>query len=631
MRTGDIDTALGSAAHRVSARIPHHRYTGAPIEGRAVVADYDPVSGELTVHMSTQAPHQSRTLLSQALGVAEQKIRVVTRDVGGGFGTKLQCDAEVIPCLLAIKTGQPVKWVESRSENLTSGVHSRDYVWEFTAGFTADGMLTALKADLWGDAGCDGTNRAAGVGALLVAAFYVPGAYHVPMFASDVIGVVTNKAPYGAYRGYGKDIATYGIERLMEIAARQIGIDSQELRRRNAIGADEFPYTQVTGPIYDSGDYPKLMRMAEDHLDLAGFRRRQDQARREGRHFGIGFALMLEPSGAAVPNCIFNGYEPAVVRVTPEGGVTVLSGLQDIGQGVETTLAQVVADQLTVHPDQVKLVYGDTDTVPYGLGPWSSRGATYAVSAAHEAAARVRDKIVKVAANMLEASPDDIELRDGAAQVLGVPDKRLTLAQVARAVYMWPGPYAVVPEGEEPTLEATTYWTSPIVRWVPDEVGTLSVYTTHPSACFAAIVEVDIDTGKVTLKRMVVAHDCGTIINPTIVDGQVSGGTIQGVAGALLEELRYDAQGRLLNRGFRDYLAPTAADVPPVEVLHIESPSPYTPLGTKGMGEGGAIGAPAAVVNAVEDALTPFGITITETPLSPDRLLPLIAAARRGG
>jgi carbon-monoxide dehydrogenase large subunit len=628
MKTGDIDAALESADVVVEERLPHHRYTGTPIEGRGVVATYDIHSGELEVALSTQAAHQSRTLLAEALRLPEQKIRVTARDVGGGFGTKLQVDAEVIPCMLAIKTGRTVKWTETRTENLISCVHSRDYVWDLKAGFTSDGKITGIQAKLWADAGCDGTNRAPGVGAALVGAFYLPGSYHVPILDVEVVGVVTNKAPYGAYRGYGKDMATDGIERFLDLAARKLGIPSDELRRRNFIQPDEYPYTIVTGPIYDSGNVPVLLEMAQDALDFDGFRERQEAARAEGRYLGIGFACMTEPSGGAVPNCIFNGYEPAIVRVTPEGGVILLTGLQEIGQGIETTLAQVVSDELSVQPDDVKVVYGDTDTVPYGLGAWSSRGASYAVSASVSAARKVKEKILKVAAQAFEVPAADVELVDGHVQVAGVPEKRMSLADLGKAVYMWPGPYAMVPEGEEPSLEATAYWQAPIVRWVPDEVGTLSIYATHPTGCFGAIVEVDTETGKTTVEKMVVAHDCGNLINPVVVDGQIGGGVVQGIGGVLGEELRYDEQGNMLNRGFRDYLVPTAGDVPNIEVRHHVSPSPFTPLGTKGMGEGGAIGSPAAIVNAVQDALAPFDVTIRELPISPDRLLPLL---KQGG
>jgi carbon-monoxide dehydrogenase large subunit len=628
LSTGDADVALAESDVVVTERLAHHRYSGTPMEGRGVVASYDPLADELLVHMSTQTPHQCRTLFAQALRIPEQNIRVISQDVGGGFGIKLQVDAELVPCLLAVRIGRPVKWTESRSEHMLSALQARDYEWEITGGFTADGRITALKAELVGNVGCDGTNRSSGVGALMLGATYLPSAYHVPVYEVQVTGVVTNKAPYGPYRGYGKDIANYGIERFMELASRRLGIASDELRRRNFIRAEEFPYEQVTGPLYDSGDFHRLLEMTQEALGHERFRERQEEARRQGRYLGMGFCAMLEPSGAAVLNSVFNGYEPATVRVTPQGGVTLLTGLQDIGQGIETTLAQVVADELTVSPDDVKVCYGDTDGIPYGLGVWSSRGASYGVSAAVLAARKVREKILKVAAKLLEVAVEDLELREGAAQVIGLPDRRMSITEISRAVYMWPGPYVTVPEGEEPSLEATDYWMSPIVRWEPDEKGRLRIYATHPTAVFGCIVEVDIDTGRVRVERMVIAHDCGTVINPMIVEGQLCGSTVQGLGAVLGEEFRYDEQGILLNTGFRDYLAPTAADVPPIELLHMESPSPFTPLGTKGMGEGGAIGAPAVVVNAVEDALSPLGVHVRQLPVSPDRLLPLIKAAK---
>jgi carbon-monoxide dehydrogenase large subunit len=407
-------------------------------------------------------------------------------------------------------------------------------------------------------------------------------------------------------------------------------MDPYELRRRNFIQPDQYPYTIPTGPIYDSGDVPKLLRMAQDALDYDGFRARQAAAREQGRYLGIGFACMTEPSGGAVPNCIFNGYEPAIVRVTPEGGVMVLTGMQEIGQGIETTLAQVVADELSVTPDDVRVIYGDTDTVPYGLGAWSSRGATYSVSSAVMASRKLKEKLLKIGAHLMEVPREDVELTGGAVQVSGVPEKRMTLADIGRAVHLWPGPYVTIPEGEEPGLEASAWFTGPMVRWVPDDVGTLSIYTTHPTGVFGAIVEVDADTGRTTVERFVVGHDCGTMINPTVVEGQVAGGVVQGIGGALLEELTYTEDGRLRQRGFRDYLVPTMGDVPPIEVLHLESPSPFTPLGSKGMGEGGAIGSPTAIILAVQDALEPFGVTVRDLPMRPDKVLRLIDAGRRG-
>lgn len=634
---GDVDGALAAAAAVVvEEELRHDRCTGTPMETRGVLASYDPLSQELIAYMSTQFPHTARSMLAQVVRIPEHRIRIIAPDVGGGFGNKLGIDAEAVPCLLTIKTGRPVKWIETRSEQLLTCSHARDYRWRLKAGFTAEGKFTALDGRLAVDVGCDGSERASGVGQCLVASHYLPGAYRIPTFRIDTRGVVTNKAPTGAYRGFGKDIACYAIERLMNLAARRLGISPEEIRRRNFIQAEELPYEQITGPVYDSGDYPRLLEMTEELVDVPAFRERQEKARADGRYLGFGFSSMLEPSGAAVPGLANGGYESGVVRVNPDGSVTLQTGLQDIGQGVETTLAQVVADQLTVSPNDVKVVYGDTDGVPYGMGPWSSRGASYGVSAAASAAGKVREQILRIAAHLLEANVDDLELADGTVQLAGVPEKKLTFGEIARAVYQFPGPYLSIPEGEEPILEARTFWMSPVVRWVPDENHTFSLYTTHPSACFGAIVEVDPETGRVTLERMAITHDCGTIINPIIVDGQVAGGTAQGIGAALGEQLTYDEKGNLLNLGFRDYLVPTAGDLPAFEIQHIESPSPFTPLGTKGTGESGAIGALPAVVNAVEDALSPFGVTLRDVPLSPERLLRLVRdsgvkpVARRG-
>jgi carbon-monoxide dehydrogenase large subunit len=630
LRAGDADAALASAATVVTERFSHHRYLAAPLEARGVIASFDALARRLDVRLATQVPQQARTMLAATLRIPEHNVHVVVEEVGGGFGSKTVIDAEVIPCLLAVKTGRTVKWTETRSENLLTCAHARDYAWEIAGGFDADGRLTALRAKLTADVGCDGTNRASGVAPPLLAIYYLPGSYRVPVYDVELACVATNKAPAGALRGYGKDVATDGIERFLDLAAPQLGIDRLELRRRNFIQPDEYPYTQITGPVYDSGDVPRLLEMAREALDADGFAQRQAAARAEGRHLGIGFACMTEPSGGAVPMCIYNGYEPAILRVTPEGGVLLLTGLVDIGQGIETTLAQVVADELTIAPDGVRVVSGDTDVMPYGLGSWSSRGASYGVSAAVLAARKIRDKLLRIGAGMLETDVEAVVLRDGAVQLAAEPEKRLTIREIARAVYLWPGPHGIVPEGEDPGLEATAVWTSPNTRWVPDEIGTLSLYATHPTGCFGAIVEVDVETGQVTVERFVVAHDCGTVINPNIVEGQISGGAVNGIAGALYEELRYDADGHLLTRGFRDYLVPTAADVPPIEVLHHCSPSPFTPLGTKGMGEGGAIGSAPAIVNAVQDALSSFGVTVRELPLSPERVRSLLRAAHDG-
>jgi carbon-monoxide dehydrogenase large subunit len=631
MTVGDMDAAFASATDVFEETFTHSRYTGTPLEGRVCLADYNPATGRMTVTLSTQAASQVRTLLAQTLGMAEEQIRVIALDVGGGFGTKLQANVEVIPCIVSRMLGRPVKWTEDRIEHMLTGIQTRDYVATVKLGLDAAHRITALSVRLVGNIGVDGSCHAAGTPTLQVACGYFPGPYKVPAYHAETVGVVTNKGPYGAYRGYGKDIANFPIERMMDHVAGKLGLAPEELRRINFIGKDEYPYQQVSGPLYDSGDYATLMDMALEQIGYQDFRARQAELRAQGRYIGVGIAAMLEPSGAAVPNGIFNGYQPATIRLMAEGGIQVLTSHQSIGQGIETTLAQVVAETMDVDIDNVRILYGDTDVVPYGLGPFSSRGATYVVSAVHEASKLLREKILAIAGNMLEVAPSDLEVDSGRVQVKGSPEKALTFKQIANAALLWPGPYVIVPEGVDPNLEATYTWMGPKVRWVPDENGTIALYTTHPTGVFIATVEVDVETGRVEVDRFVVAHDCGTIINPMIAEGQVQGGVAQGIGGALLEELRYDEDGQLLNADFSTYLVPTMMEIPDIEVSHLVSPSPFTPLGTKGMGEGGAIPSPAAVVNAVEDALSPFGAVITSLPLGSESVLEAIRAGQRHG
>lgn len=631
MTVGDVAAAFAGAAHLFEETFTHSRYTGTPMEGRACLADYNPATGRMTVTCSTQAASQVRTLLAQTLAMPEEQIRVIAPDVGGAFGTKLQANVEVIPCIVSRMLGRPVKWTEDRLEHMLTGVQTRDYTADVKLALDESFKIVGLSVRLVGNIGVDGSCHAAGTPTLLVACGYFPGPYKVPAYHAETVGVVSNKAPYGAYRGYGKDVANYPIERMMDVVARKLGLAPEELRRINFIQKDEYPYQSIAGPLYDSGDYATLMDMALRMVDYEDFRARQAELRKQGRYIGVGIAAMLEPSGAAVPNGIFNGYQPATIRLMAEGGLQVITSHQNIGQGIDTTFAQVVADTMGVHPDTVRVIYGDTDAVPYGLGPFSSRGATYVVSAIYEATKILKDKILRIAGNLLEVAPDDLEIDNGRVQVKGSPEKGLTLKELANKVLLWPGPYVTVPKGMDPNLEATYTWTSPMVRWIPDELGRIALYTTHPTGIFIATVEVDVETGQVKVDRFVVSHDAGTIINPMIAEGQVVGGVAQGIGGALLEELQYDENGQLLNSDFSTYLCPTMMEIPDIEVEHLESPSPFTPLGTKGMGEGGAIPSPAAVANAVEDALAPFGVRVGDLPLSPQRVLQFIREGQARG
>ncbi len=631
MSVGDVDAAFAGAAQVFEETFTHSRYTGTPMEMRACLADYNPATGRMTVTCSTQAASQIRTLIAQTMRMREEQIRVIAPDVGGGFGTKLQANVEVIPCIVSRMLGRPVKWTEDRVEHMLTGIQTRDYRAEVKLGLDENHRIVGLNVRLVANIGVDGSCHAAGTPTLQVAGGYFPGPYKVPTYATQTIGVVTNKAPYGAFRGYGKDVANYPIERMMDVVARKLGLAPEELRRINFIQPDEYPYQQISGPLYDSGDYPTLMNMALRTVDMDAFRVRQAELRAQGRYVGIGIAAMLEPSGAAVPNGIFNGYQPATIRLMAEGGLQVITSHQSIGQGIETTLAQVVADTMGVDIDSIRVVYGDTDVVPYGLGPFSSRGATYVVSAVHEATKLLKEKVLLIAGNLLEVDAVDLEIVAGSVRVKGSPEKALSLKEIANKVLLWPGPYVTVPKGVDPNLESSYTWLSPMARWIPDELGRIALYTTHPTGVFIATVEVDAETGQVKVDRFVVAHDAGTIINPMIVDGQVSGGVAQGIGGTLLEELHYDENGQLLNSDFSTYLCPTTMEVPDIEVQHLESPSPFTPLGTKGMGEGGTIPSPAAIANAVEDALSPFGVRVGDLPLSPQRVLGFIREGQARG
>lgn len=629
MSVGPVEETFANADHVFEFRIPQHRYSGVCLEGRAAIAHYDPFQARLTLYCSTQSPNLVRTLVAQTFSFPEHNVQVIAPDVGGGYGNKLQADAEVLPCLLSVVTRRPVKWTESRQENLLSGMQCRDYVWYLKVAVSRDGRLQGLDATVYGNVGCDGTCHAAGAGKFLVACGYVPGPYKWQALKVATKVAVSNKAPSGAYRGYGKDIANFPLEVAMNRMADALGLSPVEFRRRNFIGKDEFPYRQISGPILDSGDYDLCLSKLLDLVDYEGVRRRQ--AERNGAsatYLGIGIASMLEPSGGAVPNCIFNSYEVATVRLMPEGGILVLTGHQDIGQGTETTLCQVVAQELGCTPDDVRIVYGDTDAVPYGMGPWSSRGATFNVSCVAEATRKLRGNLLEVVAHLWQCEPGTLDVVANRIVARG-SERAMSLKDLGNRLHLWPGAFGITPKHVSNPFEATHYWTSPVASWTPDEHGRIALYTTHPSGSSAIVVEVDVETGKIAIKDVGIVDDCGVIINPAIVEGQLHGGYVQGLGGALLEEFRYDERGQLWNTDLTSYLHPLATDVPNVRCDHVVSPSPFTTLGTKGMGEGSAIMPVAAMVNAVDDALRPFGVRVGELPLTPERVIDLLKTSSR--
>ena len=624
---GDPDRAFAEADVVVSARVGVHRYSAVPLEPRAVLANFDPAARTLTVRASTQVPHQSRTQYARIFGLPESSVTVYAHDVGGGFGSKLTIEGDVIPVLLSVVCGRPVKWAETREEwFLSAPAGSRDYVHEGELALRADGTILGLRDRLVCDFGCDAFVRTSGAAALLVGGAYAPGPYRIENYDFDGAGIVTNKSSYGAYRGYGKDIANQLIERLVDRAAEELAIDPLDLRRRNLV--DEFPHQLVTGPVIENGSFLGCLELLEEKMDIAGLRETRAAALREGRYLGIGAISVLEPSGGAFPASLFTGFETADVRLHADGTATALTGMQPLGQGVQTTYAQVVADAVGITPDDVRIIWGDTRAIPHGQGSWASRGASYGVTAAHEAGLEVRRKLLRVAVQLLDADAvDELEIRNGEIWVTGAPDRRISVADAANAAYYSPGPYALLRGEAIPMLEASAVATNPEVSWVPDEYGRVRLYPTHGSGAIGCLVEVDPETGQVTVHHVWFVGDAGRLINPMVVDGQIRGSAVQAFGGTMFEQMAYDDEGRLLTRTLTDYQLPNQGSVPDIDVFHIETPSPITPLGTKGVGEGAHIGLGAALVAAAEDALRPLGVRVDATPLTPQRVKKLIDQA----
>jgi len=531
---GDVAAAFRSAPHTLRRRFKHHRYTGVPMECRGAVADYDARTDTITIWASTQVVHWVRREVASMLGIPEARVRCIAPDVGGGFGVKGHVYPEdVVIAYLARRLGRPVRWIEDRREHFLSAIHSRDQVHEAEVAFDTEGRILALRDRLIMD--CGAWNPV-GVGVVYNTAAHLLGPYKIDNYQAEAKVVATNKVPNAPYRGAGRPEAALVIERIMDLVARQLGLDPAEVRLRNMVGPEEMPY-KVGIPyrdgvpiVYDSGDYPAAFRKALDAIGgLAEFRRRQREAWTEGRYLGLGLGCYTEGTGAGP-------FEGATVRVDPSGGIYVASGACPQGQGQETIFAQVAADVWNVTPDQVLVSLADTAAIPVGFGTIASRSTVLVSAAIHEASQRVKQKVLAVAANILECDPNDLELRDGRVGVKGVPGRAVTFGQLARAA----GPQwdHGRPPGVEPGLEATFYYEAPTVTWA---------YATH-----AAIVEVEPTTGEVRIEKYVVAHDAGTLVNPMLVEGQVSGGVAQGLGGALLEELAYDGDGQLLTATLMD-------------------------------------------------------------------------------
>ncbi|MDE2005270.1 MAG: xanthine dehydrogenase family protein [Rhodospirillales bacterium] len=607
---GEVDAAFAAAAVVVSGRFRMGRKAPAALENRAALAEWDHAAGALTLRAATGIPGVLRDALAEALDLPGSRVRVIAGDVGGSFGGKGSLYAEELTvAALARKLGRAVKWSGDRLEDLLATSQAFDETIEAELALAADGAMLGLRAEVLGDIGAVSIFPwTASLEPVQVISF-LPGPYRIPAYAARVRGVATPKPPTGPYRGVGRPAATFAMERLVDLAAARLGIDPAELRRRNLVAAGEFPYRTGSGLIWDRAGFRESLDTACADGGYAALRSAQAEARAAGRCFGIGLATYAELTGigsriAVAPGMPINtGTETASVRIDPTGAVTAAFGIAAHGQGLETALGQVVADALGARFADVRVLQGDSALVPSSTGTYASRSAVIAGGAARLAGAEVKRKLLRAAALLLEAAETDLEAEDGIVRVAGT-DRAMTFREIARAVYSEMG--RIPRERREDLAASETY---------DPYLGTASC-ATHLAA-----VEVDPETFAVTIRAYHVAEDCGRMINPAIVEGQVQGGVAQGIGAALLEDMVYDATGQNLSASFVDYLLPTASEIPALGITHLELPPPDNLLGVRGMGEGGTIGAPAAIANAVADAL---GVAVETLPLTPDRLFHLI-------
>jgi carbon-monoxide dehydrogenase large subunit len=601
-KRGEVDAAFADAEVVVSQKMINQRVAGIPMEGRSVLAQPDALSGGLVVSTSTQNPHSVRTQIAATLGLPEIAVRVVAPEVGGGFGVKISVyPEEIVLAALALRLQQPVKWVETRSENLLATHHGRAQVANLEIAAKKDGTITGLR--LRGLADLGAYPRDPSIPPLT--GWLLSGVYKIRNIDLEIRTVYTNTMAVGAYRGAGRPEAAYFIERMVDLLGLELGMDPVDIRRKNFIPKDEFPYQTPNFPTYDSGEYDKALTRVLEIVDYPALREEQRQLRADGRYMGIGVSAFTEVCG-------FGPYDSATVRVEPTGMVTVTTGISPHGQGQETTFAQIVADQLGVSMDDVVVVHGDTARTPAGIGTMGSRGLVVGGSALFRALETVQAQAIKVAAHLLEAAPEDVELREGAFGVMGAPDRAKKLSEIAAAAYG-----GELPDSVGTGLEAVHFFR-------PGDM-------TFPFGADVVVVEVEVETGVVTLRRYVTVDDCGNVISPVLVEGQVHGGLAQGIGQALFEEVVYDASGQLLTGTLMDYAVPRAHALINFETDRTVTTTPLNPLGAKGIGELATIGSAPAVVSAVVDALSPFGIRHLDMPLRSGKIWKAIQDARANG
>ena len=614
IRTEGLDDVFAGAAETFEISIESGRQSAMPLEARGGHAAYDRRTGRVTLNASVQAPHQVRTGVADSLGIDEALVRVIAPDVGGGFGQKMQLSTEyVVAVWLARQLRADVLWIEDRHENLMASYHSRDQRYTLKAAFDADARLLALDADLRCNIGAYSIYPVTCGVEPLMAMGELPGPYDFCNYGVRARGIATHTCPMGPYRGVSRPVITFAIERLMDTAARRFGLEPAEIRRRNLI--TEFPYTSVTGTRYDHGSYREALDKAVETIDVAAFRGRQRTAYAEGRHIGIGFSTFNERTGYGTPTFstrsmeITPGYEMVDITMDPSGGIEARIGASPHGQGLATSLSQIIADETGVDVGKITIVHGDTDRTPYGWGTFASRSILISGGATKLAAAKLAEQISLLAAHLLQANPRDIVLSAGRATARG-QEAGVELAELARLAYH-----------QSHQFTGTAY-DQMSARASYDPLGAFA------NACHVVIAEVDLATGQVQIDRYLTVEDAGRLINPMIADGQVRGGIAQGIGNALYEEIIYDDAGNILTTSLADYLVPTAMEVPDIEIVHLETISDATITGAKGLGEGGTIGAPAAVINAVVDALAPLGVEVYEMPITPQRLRELIRTAQ---
>jgi carbon-monoxide dehydrogenase large subunit len=610
----ETDAALAAADVHIKERVYFQRCHPAPLETCGSISDMNPATGRLTLYLTSQAPHAHRTVVSLVTGIPEDKIHVISPDIGGGFGNKVPVyPGYVVSAVASVVLGVPVKWVETRTENLTTTGFARDYHMDVEIGATRAGRVTALKVKTVADHGAfdaaaDPTKYPAGLFGICT------GSYDFPIAFTELDAYFTNKAPGGvAYRcSFRVTEASYAIERGMDLLARELAMDPADLRLTNFVKKEQFPYPSPLGFVYDSGDYHTTLQKALDKIGYQELRREQAEKRARGELMGIGISTFTEVVGAG-PSKHFDimgikMFDSAEIRIHPTGSGIVRAGTRHQGQGHETTWAQIVAEELGLDPQNILVEEGDTDTAPYGLGTYASRSTPVAGAAIALASRRIREKAKKIAAHLLEAAEDDVDWVDYKFQLKGLPGKTVTMKEIAFAAYTNP------PPGSEPGLEATFYYDPPNL--------------TFPYGAYVAVVEVDRDTGETHVKRFLAIDDCGTVINPMIVEGQIHGGLTEGYAIAFMQEIAYDSSGNHLNTNFTDYLVPTALETPKWETDSTCTPSPHHPIGAKGVGESPNVGSPAAFVNAVMDALAPLGVKNIDMPLTREKVWRAIREAK---